>query len=150
MSKLISITEEKIGSTTHTTPITKLLGVKKIVDVLDANIGSKALIRTKNNRTESENRVVTETTAAVLVLQNAAAAADKEAIALTLKKIDGEIAGHETTGVRNFTLKDMIEVQADPADANDSLVTMEHPHSSSLTTYVVDETVAAILADANA
>ncbi len=150
MAKLIEVSEEKVGSITHTSAITKLLGVKKIIDVVESGVGSKALIRTKRGHTEPDDRLVTETVAAVLALQNGTAAADKEAIPLTLKKIQGDVAGHETTGVRNFTLKDFVTVEVDPEDATDSIVAMEHPRVSGLTYYFVDETVAAILALANA
>lgn len=150
MAKLIQITEEKSGSITHATAITKLLGVRKIIQVIGANAGLKSEIILENRETEPVHKICSETVAAVLALQNAAAVADKEAIPLTLKKIQGEVAGHETTGVRNFTLKNIVEVQADPLNATDSIVTVEERQSSTLVHYFVDETVATILALANA
>lgn len=150
MAKLIEITEEKSGSTVHPTPIAKLLGTHKIIQVLDASGGAKSEIIMENRQTEPLHKILTENVAAVLALQNAPAAADKVSIPLTLIKIEGDVAGHETIGIRNFSLKNIQEVQADPLDATNSIVTVEERRSSVLVHYFVDETVAAILALANA
>ncbi len=147
MANLITVTEEQNGSVTYPTAKTKLLGVAKIQNVVPQSAGTKSLILT-DAVTEPTQRVCTETVAAVLALQNTAAT--KTAIALTVKKIEGEVEGFLTAEVRNFTLADVVEVFADPADANDSVVVMAHPNKSSWTNYIVDETVAAILVDSEA
>jgi hypothetical protein len=148
MSRAITITENSVGSVVHGTPITKLIGVRKIVQVADE--GAEGLLITKNNNTENAQRKTVEDAATMTADMNAATAADVEAIALTVNRTEGELAEQASQRSLSINVHDFVEAFADPENPADSVVVVEIEKKSYLETYYVDEDLATIEAAINA
>lgn len=147
MARLISITEEALNSTTHDTAKTKLLGTNFIVATRAE--GSKCRIFTKGHGFEGrvDERLVTETQATVVAAMNTANG-DVKVLNLPL------IGDNETTNFTNrnegVLIDEILEVVVNADSAGDSDVSIVRYNTKKAIKYVVDDTVANILAAANA
>lgn len=148
MARLGEITEERFNSSLHTTPITKLINTAMVVKIQD--IGGKGVIQYKKaNSNAKQRRVCSEDTADLLTEFNVdeGTTSGVSNIAITVKREDGTL--YSTARPMNIAIANIIEVQADKDSATDSRI--EYMNFSGKTKiFIVDETVAAIKAAANA
>jgi len=102
------------------------------------------------NKAISVVRVLDEGRSAIVAAQNTAnGSAYLDVINVTVKQdFLGEL--YPTPVVRPVLISGILQVVADPSDANDSIVTYANPDKTWSEQLVVDETVATILAAANA
>jgi len=150
MSRLIEVNENRVGSIDHPTAIVKLLESRKVEQVVAD--GSAATIY-YSSRVGKKERGVDESITDIETAVNAAnvTASAEQLITLTIKRLGGNDA--DTGGfpqTRKVLVREIVEVTADPADATDSIVVIQPETEQGFTTFYVDETVAAIKADANA
>ena len=148
MARLGEITEERFNSTLHPTAITKLIRPEMVVKIFD-NAASKGDITYKKaNSNAKQRRVCTENAAALLIEFNAAnTTTGITSLAVTVKQEDDVV--YATPIVMDIAIENIIQVQADKDDANDSRIEYQK-FSGKTKIYIVDETVAAIKAAANA
>jgi len=153
MAQSIEVTEKVVNGKTHTTPVTK----SYIVDNIESHQGvdstgtDDTLIFLKGRGTKDLRRV-DENYAAVLVAINTAPAANVEkTISLTVKAKQGDLESNITPYLKGFQKNQIVEFQADPNDANDSIITIKTGENNiERIVYTVDETYASIKASYDA
>lgn len=141
MAKLFQVTEESVDTLVHDTPVTKLYGASKVVDAIE--IGGKAYITLEGktpNATQTE-RVVSEDLATVVAGINALEGDDR---VLSLSVVA------DTAYSKLFNIQDIVEVYEDPNNVAQSVIVSKEYRKSRGVELIVDETVANILAAANA
>lgn len=149
MAKLFQVTEESKDSLVHTTAIVKLYGSYKIQSARE--IDGKANITLEGLGLEGtpSDRVVSEDLTTVVAAANAA---EEDTRVLNLSVVDDQ----ETPAVdftaynKMFVIDDIIEVTADPANAAQSVIISNEYRKTKATQLIVGDTVANILAAANA
>jgi len=146
MAKLFQVTETKIDSTTHLTPIVKLLGADHVHEVVSFGSGSLIRIGDNNNISKVTERVVTEDKASVLALMDGAQGSVKALSLLVLNDGGGDV----DSTVKLIPVDYVLEVEADVSTPSNSIVTLINISSSKGKKYTVQETVANILTASNA
>ncbi len=144
MARLVTVTEEQYNGKTHSTALSKAYGAKFIKSFVD-NSGDTTV--TLDGRNEKDIRVVSQSVATLKTAFNAAettVTTSAFAITLTVKRLQGQTVDGSTATV--FPTRSIVEILPDPDDAADSLVVVRDDNALTDTIYVVDETVAAILA----
>lgn len=148
MARLLSVTESKLGGMTHSAPIAKAYGVNKVkaFRVEGADDTSFEL----DERGAKKLRVVTETYAAMKTAINTAdTVVGAQSIEANVKRIIGKSEDDATGYLKSFPTDDIVEIYPDPDDATDSIIRISEGAKLEDTLYVVDETVAALIALAN-
>jgi hypothetical protein len=148
MARAITVTENAIGSIVHSSPITKLVGVSKIVETFDE--AGEGVVITKNFRTENAQRKTVELSATLLADINAAVAAEVNAVAVTVKNVDGNYEPLAVPYTKNIAVDSIVEAYADPSDPADTVLIVEDESKSIPLTYVIDEDFATLEAAVNA
>lgn len=148
MARLGEITEEQFNSTVHPTAITKLIRPGQVVDVRDQG-GKGVVIYKKANSNSKQRRITTELRAALLTEFNVdeGTLSGVTTLAVTVKQEDNVV--FTTPLAKNIAIDNIIEVQADVNDATDSRIEYQK-FSGKTRILIVDETVAALKAAANA
>lgn len=148
MARLGGISEEKFNNVTHATAVTKLINTAMVVNIQD--IASKGVILYKKaNSNKKQRRTCTELRSALLTEFNVdeGTTSGVTSIAVVVKQ-QGNVE-FATAKTMNLAIAQIIEVQADKDDANDSRIEYQE-FSGKTGIYIVDDTVAAIKAAANA
>lgn len=148
MARLGEITEEKFNNVTHATAVTKLINTAMVVNIQDIESKGSILYK-KANSGRKQRRVTTELRAALLTEFNVdeGTTSGVSNIPVVVKRQNGVLFA--TTRTMNLAIQQIIEVQADKDDANDSRIEYQE-FSGKTGIYIVDDTVAAIKALANA
>lgn len=150
MSRLIQVTQNRVGSITHPVAKDRLLGSNKIEQVIADGSAATILYSTRTGKVEhGVDESITDIETAV----NAAnvTASEQQMITLTVNRLGGYNAA--TGGfpqTRKVLVSDIFAVDEDADDVNDSVVTLQSGTDQGYKTLFVGETLAAILADANA
>lgn len=147
MARAITVTENAKGDIVHASPITKLIGASKIVQIADE--GAEGLVIVKENNTEPSQRKTAEDRATLAAALDAAETAGIKSIELTVNRAEGELAEQAVQRTLTVNVEDFREAFADPADGNDSIVILEQGGSIPAILYV-DEDLATITAAINA
>ena len=148
MARLGEITEEIFNNRTHSTAITKLINTAMVVNVQDIN-GKGVILYKKANSGKKQRRTCTELRSALLTEFNVdeGATSGVSNIPVVVKRQNSVLFA--TTRTMNLAIQQIIEVQADKDDANDSRIEYQ-AFSGKTEIYIVDDTLAAIKALANA
>ena len=146
MAKLFQVAELKIDSTTHLESKEKLFSASYVQEVVASGTGSIITLGDNNNPSRFTERVVAENPASVLVLMDGAQGSVKAISLLVLN--DG---GGDTDSVTKlFPVSYILEVEVDPSNASNSIVTLKERSFGNGKRYTVQETLANILTTINA
>lgn len=136
MSKILyDVTETKFRQLTHATPISKILNTS-FTENVRANGGGSTIFTM--GQYLAEQREVSDSYATINALVTGGYV--DFMIPLTSKTLNGVAAAYAIT----LKASSIVSIQADPQDANDSEVIVREKGRASDTTYIVDETLAAI------
>lgn len=146
MAKLFQVTELKIDSTTHLESKEKLFSASYVQEVVASGTGSIITLGDNNNPSRFTERVVAENPASVLVLMDGPQGSVKAISLLVLN--DG--GGDTDSVIKLFSVNYILEVEVDPSNASNSIVTLKDRSFASGKKYTVQETLANILTTINA
>jgi len=146
MAKLFQVTELKIDSTTHLESKEKLFSANYVQEVVASGTGSIITLGDNNNPSRFTERVVAENPASVLVAMDGAQGSVKALSLLVLN--DG--GGDNDSVTKLFPVNYILEVEVDPSNALNSIVTLKERSFGNGKRYTVQETLSNILASSNA
>ena len=146
MAKLFQVTELKIDSTTHLESKEKLFSANYVQEVVASGTGSIITLGDNNNPSRFTERVVAENPASVLVAMDGAQGSVKALSLLVLN--DG--GGDTDSVIKLFPVNYILEVEVDPSNSSNSIVTLKERSFGNGKRYTVQETLANILASTNA
>ena len=148
MARLGEITEEIFNNVTHATAVTKLINTAMVVNVQDIN--SKGVVFYKKaNSGKKQRRTCTELRSALLTEFNVDEGTTSGVSNIPVTVIQQNSVVFATPKVFNLAIQQIIEVQPDKDSATDSRIEYQN-FSGKTEIYIVDDTVAAIKALANA
>jgi hypothetical protein len=146
MAKLFQVTELKIDSTIHLESKEKLFSANYVQEVVASGTGSIITLGDNNNPSRFTERVVAENPASVLVAMDGAQGSVKALSLLVLN--DG--GGDTDSVIKLFPVNYILEVEVDPSNASNSIVTLKERSFGNGKRYTVQETLSNILASSNA
>lgn len=144
MARLVTVTETINNGKTLTAPTAKAYGAKFIRKFEDISGATTVSIK---GRSVLDTRVVSDTYADLKTAYNAAETTTNTTnYQIELNVFNQVGQARLTTAIPvAFPVDSIVEVQPDPDNAADSLVTVRNDNKLSDDQYIVDETVAAIL-----
>jgi hypothetical protein len=141
MSILISLSEEQAGSTTHASAITKLYSVPFINKTRQYPADTTKTVLHLDGKGGVDERLVSETSTVVNNLVNGGYV--DFMLVLTVKAVSGNINDSYPYSM-SVKASAVVEIYADPNDANDSIVRVRDEDKQEDVFYTVDETLAVI------
>lgn len=148
MAKLISVTEESLNSHEHSPFITKLYGAHRLTTAVDDNGKARIEMESAYPDGTPSDRLVSETLTAVETALNSAEGTVNHLVYSVVG--DNSSANAITPYDKAFKVIDIVEVVEDPDNAAQSVITSRTDRKSIKLELIVAETVANILAAANA
>jgi hypothetical protein len=149
MARLGEITEEQFNSTVHPTAITKLIRPKQVVKIYDNGAGKGVVIYKAANSNKKQRRTCTEDAADLLIEFNVDEGTTSGVTTLAVTVIQEDNVVYSTPIVMDIAIQQIIAVQADISSATDSRIEYQG-FNGKTKIFIVDETVAALKAAANA
>ncbi len=147
MARAVEVTEVSRNGNTPLTPLTKYIGVKSIINIVEDGTGSIVVTEGKAHNVE---RVVEEDPATLQAAIDGAETAGVNQVNYDVLNIVGYQEDNFETRPQTFLIDRINEFREDPTDNTRTRILYNEEHRQEMVVYVVDETVANVLADVNA